>query len=68
MVWGAMSSTCPHCGSGDIEKDDARGDSVCTQCGAVLEENVIVSDVEFAESGGGSHTIIGTVCLLFFAQ
>ncbi|KOB65599.1 TFIIB-related factor, partial [Operophtera brumata] len=34
---------CKHCGSSDIEVDPARGDAVCTNCGSVLEDNIILS-------------------------
>jgi hypothetical protein len=30
-------------------------------CGTVLEESTIVSDVQFAETGGGGHSLIGTI-------
>lgn len=57
-----MSSTghkCKNCGSADIEVDNARGDAVCTNCGSVLEDTIIVSEVQFEESGygGASHAI-----------
>jgi transcription initiation factor TFIIIB Brf1 subunit/transcription initiation factor TFIIB len=35
------------CKSEHIEEDISRGDLVCTDCGAVLEENVIVSEAQF---------------------
>lgn len=39
---------CKNCGSADIEIDSARGDAVCTACGSVLEDNIIVSEVRIA--------------------
>ena len=48
---------CPSCGSRDIDFDDAGGKAVCTQCSAVIEENTIVSSIEFSESGGSSSVI-----------
>ncbi len=45
-----MSTICHVCGGTDIEYDQARGDAVCTSCGSVLEDNIIVSEVTFAES------------------
>uniref|UniRef100_A0A914WTK0 B-related factor 1 n=1 Tax=Plectus sambesii TaxID=2011161 RepID=A0A914WTK0_9BILA len=54
-----MVKTCPHCGCTDIDEDAARGDATCTGCGTVLEENTIVSDIQFAETGGGGHALIG---------
>lgn len=49
---------CPSCGSRDIEIHDSSGDAICVSCGTVLEENAIVSSVEFQESGDRS-TVIG---------
>eukprot|EP00977_Amphora_coffeiformis_P002072 scaffold394_cov166-Amphora_coffeaeformis.AAC.4 len=50
---------CPDCGSRDVEQQDASGASVCTECGVVVEENAIVSSVEFVEGAGGSATMVG---------
>lgn len=30
---------------------------VCTRCGTVLEDNLIISEVQFAESGGTSNVV-----------
>ncbi|XP_061553183.1 transcription factor IIIB 90 kDa subunit-like isoform X2 [Phycodurus eques] len=54
-----MSRTCKNCGSSDVDVDHARGDAVCTACGSVLEDNIIVSEVEFVESGGGGSLAVG---------
>lgn len=54
-----MSTVCSHCGGTDIEYDQARGDAVCTGCGSVLEDNIIVSEVTFAENGGGGSSVMG---------
>ncbi|KAM9341454.1 BRF1 general transcription factor IIIB subunit a [Symphorus nematophorus] len=51
------SKVCKNCGSSDIDVDAARGDAVCMGCGSVLEDNIIVSEVEFVESGGGSLAV-----------
>lgn len=40
---------CKFCGSADIETDSARGHAVCTSCGFLLEDNIIVSEVTFEE-------------------
>lgn len=48
---------CKNCGSTEIEVDNARGDAVCTNCGTVLEDNLIVSEVQFEEVGHGSAAI-----------
>ena len=38
---------CSNCGSKDIESDNTRGDTVCRNCGKVLEENLVVNEVSF---------------------
>ncbi|XP_078132895.1 BRF1 general transcription factor IIIB subunit a [Sander vitreus] len=53
------SKVCRNCGSSDIDVDHARGDAVCMTCGSVLEDNIIVSEVEFVETGGGSSSAVG---------
>lgn len=54
-----MSTVCSQCGGTDIEYDQARGDAVCTSCGSVLEDNIIVSEVTFVEQSCGSSSVIG---------
>jgi transcription factor IIIB subunit 2 len=49
--------SCPACGSRDIDFNEANGHSYCVSCGTVLEENAIVSSIEFQESGDRSHVI-----------
>ena len=53
------SYACPDCGSTSIEQHDASGASVCTQCGTLVEENAIVSTVEFVENAGGASSMVG---------
>jgi transcription factor IIIB subunit 2 len=53
------SLTCPNCGSRAIEQHEASGASICTACGIVVEENAIVSSVEFVEGAGGSSSMVG---------
>ncbi|XP_026195762.1 transcription factor IIIB 90 kDa subunit-like [Anabas testudineus] len=53
------SKVCKNCGCSDIDVDQARGDAVCMGCGSVLEDNIIVSEVEFVESGGGGSLAVG---------
>lgn len=54
-----MASVCSNCGGTDIEHDNARGDAVCTSCGSVLEDNIIVSDLSFQETSSGGASVIG---------
>lgn len=35
---------CINCNSTEIEVDSARGDEVCTNCGSVLSDNIIVAE------------------------
>ncbi|XP_067335496.1 BRF1 RNA polymerase III transcription initiation factor subunit a isoform X2 [Channa argus] len=53
------SKVCKNCGGTDIDVDQARGDAVCMGCGSVLEDNIIVSEVEFVETGGGGSLAVG---------
>lgn len=39
--------------------DQARGSAVCTGCGSVLEDNIIVSEVQFVEGSGGVSSAVG---------
>ena len=52
-----MGRSCKNCGSTSIDVDQSRGDAVCMGCGSVLEDNIIVSEVEFAERGGSAHAM-----------
>lgn len=56
-----MSSkgSCRKCGSFNVEVDPSRGDIVCTKCGIVLEDSVIVSEVQFEENAHGGSSAIG---------
>ncbi|GAA5800907.1 hypothetical protein HPULCUR_006346 [Helicostylum pulchrum] len=51
---------CHNCGSDKTEVDNASGISVCVNCGVVLEENRIVSEVAFAETSGGKAVVQGS--------
>jgi transcription factor IIIB 90 kDa subunit len=44
---------CVNCNSTEIEVDSSRGDEVCTNCGSVLADNIIVSEVQFEENAHG---------------
>ncbi|KAF7651313.1 hypothetical protein LDENG_00112900 [Lucifuga dentata] len=50
---------CRSCGGSDIDVDPARGSAVCTGCGSVLEDNIIVSEVQFVEGSGGVSSAVG---------
>lgn len=52
-----MVLQCPLCGSGDIDWNEASGHSACMECGCVVEENAIVSSIEFQETGERSSVI-----------
>ncbi|RQM13216.1 hypothetical protein DD237_007175 [Peronospora effusa] len=53
------SSICPTCSCTEIDVVDVSGEAVCVSCGTILEENNIVSSIEFQESGGGAHSVVG---------
>ena len=53
------SRACTHCGCSDIDTDPARGDAVCTGCGSVLEDQIIVSEIQFQENSAGGASVIG---------
>lgn len=59
MAAANPKNVCPNCKSADIEEDPGRGDAVCMKCGAVLEENAIVSEIQFQETGAGGHSLVG---------
>ena len=50
---------CNQCGCADIDTDPARGDAVCTGCGSVLEDQIIVSEVQFQENSAGGASVVG---------
>ncbi|XP_068610259.1 BRF1 RNA polymerase III transcription initiation factor subunit b [Brachionichthys hirsutus] len=53
------SRVCRTCGGSDIDVDQARGSAVCTGCGSVLEDNIIVSEIQFVEGSGGVSSAVG---------
>jgi transcription initiation factor TFIIIB Brf1 subunit/transcription initiation factor TFIIB len=53
------SRKCPYCQGVSFDRDTSRGDVICVSCGAVLEMNVIVSEVTFQESSGGTSSVVG---------
>ena len=50
---------CKTCHSSDIDTDRARGITACRQCGTVLEESIIVSEVQIEEGAGGGMNVVG---------
>lgn len=48
---------CNLCGSSNIDFYEAAGQSICCDCGAVLEESTIVNSIEFQESGDRAQVI-----------
>lgn len=54
-----FGQSCASCNSTDLESDPSRGDTFCTKCGAVLEENLIVSELQFEEGSHGAANLIG---------
>lgn len=56
---GRSSLSCPSCHGANIEFDASQGSSVCVDCGTVLEENVVVSEVTFAELSTGASVLQG---------
>ncbi|KAI8645914.1 hypothetical protein BD408DRAFT_429082 [Parasitella parasitica] len=51
---------CHNCGSHRTESDSSSGTSYCVDCGTVLEENTIVSEVTFGETSGGKAILQGS--------
>lgn len=50
---------CKNCHSSDIDTDRARGITACQNCGTVLEESIIVSEVQIEEGSGGGMNVVG---------
>jgi transcription factor IIIB subunit 2 len=53
------STVCKNCNGTDIDRDPQLGTTVCTNCGYVLEDSLIVAEVQFQENAGGSSSVIG---------
>ncbi|KDQ58519.1 hypothetical protein JAAARDRAFT_34333 [Jaapia argillacea MUCL 33604] len=51
---------CSDCGGTVIEYDAAAGNGFCVQCGTVVEENTIVSEITFGESSNGAALVQGS--------
>jgi transcription factor IIIB subunit 2 len=52
--------TCPECFGTIIEYDSAAGNGFCVQCGTVVEENTIVSEITFGETSSGAAVANGS--------
>jgi len=51
-------TSCPKCGGTEVDYNSARGETVCINCGTVLEESAMVEGLQFAEgSNGGLHLV-----------
>lgn len=50
---------CKYCGGADVEYSESRGETYCTKCGAVLEENRMVESISFAETASGAVRAVG---------
>ncbi|OCH87175.1 BRF1-domain-containing protein [Obba rivulosa] len=53
-------TVCTDCGGTVIEYDAAAGNGFCVQCGTVVEENTIVSEVMFGETSSGAAMVQGS--------
>ncbi|KAI8984374.1 cyclin-like protein [Mycotypha africana] len=51
---------CHNCGSSNTETDTSAGTCYCVDCGTVLEENTIVSEVTFGETSSGKAILQGS--------
>lgn len=51
------ATQCKSCGGTDFDDFCESGDRACAACGTVLQENGIVSTVQFSESGGSSNVV-----------
>jgi len=53
-------TSCRQCGCSEIDTDPSLGNAVCTKCGFVLEESMIISEVTFEEDAhGGASAAVG---------
>ncbi|KDQ10869.1 hypothetical protein BOTBODRAFT_136350 [Botryobasidium botryosum FD-172 SS1] len=55
-----MPVRCPDCNCTDILHNAAAGNSCCANCGSVVEENVIVSEITFGETSSGAAMVQGS--------
>uniref|UniRef100_A0A3B0MST9 B-related factor 1 n=1 Tax=Theileria annulata TaxID=5874 RepID=A0A3B0MST9_THEAN len=50
---------CEYCGSSEIEDYTHLGELVCQDCGAVLQENTILEQVEYSDNNSGNTQVLG---------
>ena len=50
---------CTRCGSSEIEEDLQRADTACVNCGYILTDSAIVSEVQFEEAAHGGSNVVG---------
>jgi transcription initiation factor TFIIIB Brf1 subunit/transcription initiation factor TFIIB len=48
-----MADQCRECGSTDLESDEQQGQIVCTGCGAVIKDYILLAQQQFQETSGG---------------
>lgn len=54
-----MVDKCKNCGGVELEVDPTRGMTVCVECGVVLSERNIVSEVQYMENCHGQSSAMG---------
>ena len=63
-----MSDQCRECGSTDLENDEQQGQVVCTGCGAVIKDYILLAQQQFQETAGGITAVgqhVGEGCKCF---
>lgn len=54
-------NTCPGCASSNpADFDDSNGSLICTNCGTVLNDSQIVSEISFGETSSGAAIVQGS--------
>lgn len=59
MSAAPSTTKCHVCGSDEIDYDPARGDAACVDCGAVVQQSLIVNEVAFQEDARGRSNLVG---------
>ena len=57
----ATPTACPNCSSVDLINDQFTNDLMCCSCGALVQENRLVSEVGFTEAGGKKSVVGQTI-------